>query len=117
MKTLVNWINQNKNEIPCPIIAAIVHYQITAIHPYYNGNGKTVRLITTLVLHQGEYDLKGLYSLEEYYARDLVVYYEAISIGPSHNYYLGRAETDITKWIEYFIFLSFISDRLYSSYA
>ena len=26
----------------------------------------------------------------------------AISIGPSHNYYLGRAEADITEWIEYF---------------
>lgn len=26
-----------------------------------------------------------------------------ISIGPSHNYYFGRAESDITSWIEYFI--------------
>jgi predicted HTH transcriptional regulator len=47
--------------------------------------------------------LKGLYSLEEYYARNLGAYYEAISIGESHNYYLGRAESDITKWVEYFI--------------
>ena len=42
-------------------------------------------------------------SLEEYYAKNLPAYYRAISIGPSHNYYFGRAESDITDWIEYFI--------------
>ena len=73
------------------------------IHPYYDGNGRTARLLTTLILHLGGYDLKGLYSLEEYYARNLGAYYEAISIGESHNYYMGRAEADVTKWIEYFV--------------
>ena len=46
--------------------------------------------------------MKGLYSLEEYYAKNLGAYYEALTIGPSHNYYEGRATADITKWIEYF---------------
>jgi Fic family protein len=102
MKGMLSWIKQN-NELPCPIIAGIVHYQFATIHPYYDGNGRTARLLTTLILHLGGYDLKGLYSLEEYYARNLGAYYEAISIGPSHNYYVGRAEADITNWIEYFI--------------
>lgn len=54
------------------------------------------------MLHLGGYDLKGLYSLEEYYARNLLDYYRAISVGPSHNYYLGREQADITEWVEYF---------------
>jgi Fic family protein len=54
-------------------------------------------------LYLGGYDLKGLYSLEEYYARNLSAYYEAISVGPSHNYYEGRAESDITQWVDYFV--------------
>lgn len=29
--------------------------------------------------------------------------YDAISVGPSHNYYWGRVEADITSWIAYFI--------------
>jgi Fic family protein len=33
----------------------------------------------------------------------LKAYYEALTVGPSHSYYLGRAESDITKWIAYFI--------------
>ena len=102
MKSLVNWIIES-NDVPCPIIAAISHYQFATIHPYYDGNGRTARLLTTLILHLGGYDLKGLYSLEEYYAKDLLAYYRAISIGASHNYYFGRVESDITGWIEYFI--------------
>ena len=102
MSGLVDWI-KGSSELPCPIVAAITHYQFATIHPYYDGNGRTARLLTTLILHLGGYDLKGLYSLEEYYARNLLDYYRAISIGPSHNYYLGRAEADINPWIEYFI--------------
>jgi Fic family protein len=102
MKGMVNWINYNIT-LPCPIIAAISHYQFATIHPYYDGNGRTARLLTTCILHNGGYDLKGLYSLEEYYARNLGAYYEAISVGKSHNYYMGRAEADITKWVEYFV--------------
>ncbi len=102
MNDFINWLNFD-NETPILIKAAIAHYQYVTIHPYYDGNGRTARLLTTLILHKNGYDLKGIYSLEEYYAKDLKGYYDAITIGPSHNYYLGRSESDITKWIEYFI--------------
>lgn len=101
MRNLVAWIKENE-ELPCPIVASIAHYQFPTIHPYYDGNGRTSRLLTTLILHLGGYGLKGLYSLEEYYAKNLLGYYRAISIGPSHNYYFGKAESDITDWVEYF---------------
>ena len=102
MKQMVHWINQ-RDDLPVPVKAGIAHYQFATIHPYYDGNGRTARLLTTLILHLGGYGLKGLYALEEYYARDLKAYYEALTVGPSHNYYLGRAEADITGWIAYFI--------------
>lgn len=101
MKALVDWVNE-QDELPRPITAGITHYQFATIHPYYDGNGRTARLLTTLILHQGSYDLKGIYSLEEYYAKNLQAYYDALTVGPSHNYYLGRAEADITQWVEYF---------------
>lgn len=103
MADLVKWIEKNEKEgLPCPLRAAIVHYQFATIHPYYDGNGRTARLLTTLILHLGGYDLKGFYSLEEYYSRDLLSYYNGLAVGPSHNYYLGRAEADISGWVEYF---------------
>ncbi len=104
MSNLVDWINdKEKEDLSTPLIAAITHYQFVTIHPYYDGNGRTARLLATLILHRGDYDLKGIYSLEEYYAKNLNAYYDAISVGPSHNYYMGREEADITNWITYFL--------------
>jgi Fic family protein len=104
MASLVDWIDHAfDNETPPPLIAGIAHYQFATIHPYYDGNGRTARLLTTYIMHLGGYDLKGVYSLEEYYSKNLSSYYQALTIGPSHNYYMGRAEADITLWMEYFI--------------
>jgi len=104
MAEMISWINQQQKtaELPAPIIAAIAHYRFATIHPYYDGNGRTARLLTNVVLHKSGYGLKGIYSLEEYYAKNLQGYYDALTIGDSHNYYFGRAAADITKWIVYF---------------
>ncbi|MCF6318264.1 MAG: Fic family protein [Proteobacteria bacterium] len=104
MSELISWINGqlHDGDLPVPMIAAIAHYQFATIHPYYDGNGRTARLLTNLVLHKSGYGLKGIYSLEEYYARNLQAYYQALSVGESHNYYFGRVESDITGWVAYF---------------
>lgn len=104
MGDLVDWVNAEleRGELPVPIVAALAHYQFATIHPYYDGNGRTARLLTTLILHRAGYGLKGIYSLEEYYARNLPAYYEALATGPSHNYYFGRAGADVTGFVTYF---------------
>ncbi len=104
MRDLIDWINEEVSnaELPVPIVAAITHYQFATIHPYYDGNGRTARLLTNLVLHKSGYGLKGIYSLEEYYATNLQNYYNSLTVGDSHNYYFGREQADITEWIMYF---------------
>ncbi len=103
MKEMVAWVNMHAADAPVPIVAAIAHYQFATIHPYYDGNGRVARLLTNTVLHQHGYGLRGIYNLEEYYARNLGDYYAALDVGEGHNYYMGRAESDISGWIEYFI--------------
>ena len=103
MKDMVAWINRSASEMPAPMVAAVAHYQFATVHPYYDGNGRAARLLTNTVLHQNGYGLGGIYNLEEYYARDLHGYYSALDVGDDHNYYMGRAEADITEWIDYFI--------------
>ncbi|MDP4155029.1 MAG: Fic family protein [Bacillota bacterium] len=104
MQDLVDWIRVSieQGEIPMPIIAALTHYQFVTIHPYFDGNGRTARLLTTLVLHMNGYGLKGIYALEEYYAVNLPAYYNALTVGDTHNYYFGRAEADVTSFVDYF---------------
>jgi Fic family protein len=104
MADLFTWITGqlSRGELPVPIITAITHYQYATIHPYYDGNGRTARLLATLVLHRAGYGLKGIYSLDQHYASDLAAYYKALTVRPSHNNYLGRAEADITGFIDFF---------------
>jgi Fic family protein len=104
MRELVDWINTEieQQSLPAPVIAGLAHYQFATIHPYFDGNGRTSRLLATLILHRCGYGLKGIYSLEEYYARNLRGYYDALSVGPSHNYHLGRAEADVSGFVQYF---------------
>ena len=104
MLDLLTWINGEleRSELPAPVVAALAHYQYATVHPYYDGNGRTARLLTTLILHRAGYGLKGIYSLEEYYAQNLREYYKALETGTSHNYYFGRAKADVTGFVEYF---------------
>jgi Fic family protein len=104
MSDLVRWINKQLREenLPAPIIAGLAHYQFATIHPYYDGNGRTARLLANLILHKAGYGLKGIYSLDAYYARNLEGYYAGLNAGPSHNYHLGRANADVTAFLVYF---------------
>lgn len=102
MKELIEWLDgADKRKIPVPLQAALLHYQLATIHPYYDGNGRTARLLATYLLQLKGYGLKGIYSLDEYYAQNLPAYYEGLTVG-SHNYYTDRAESDVTAWLEYF---------------
>lgn len=56
MADLYEWLKAQLAHagLPVPVIAAIAHYQYATIHPYYDGNGRTARLLTTLVLHKSQ---------------------------------------------------------------
>lgn len=103
MRDLTQWIiaQLDDGDMPVPVVAALAHYQFATIHPYMDGNGRTARLLATLILRGHGYDLQGIYSLDEHYAKDLGAYYSALTVG-THNYYDGRAEADVTGFIDYF---------------
>jgi Fic family protein len=103
MGELVGWIHEAQEDYAAPVIAGIAHYQFVTIHPFFDGNGRSARLMATWILYQGGYDLGRFYALEEFYADDLESYYNALITHPHHNYYFGRHEADITPWLEYFL--------------
>lgn len=104
MTGLVEWIGQAERErLPPPLIAGLAHYQFVTIHPYYDGNGRTARLLATFLLQRSGYGLNGFFSLEEEHARDLAAYYGSLAVHPHHNYYEGRETADLTPWLGYFM--------------
>jgi Fic family protein len=106
MGALVRWVRKaQKERIPAPIVAALLHYQFVTIHPYYDGNGRTARLLATFILQRDGYGLNGFFSMEEHHARDLEKYYASLSVHGHYNYYSGRANADLTSWVSYFVIL------------
>lgn len=56
MRAMVAWVAKaEKDKLPAPLIAALLHYQFVTIHPYYDGNGRTARLLVTFILHRDGY--------------------------------------------------------------
>lgn len=57
MADLMAWLHeeQEKQELPPLIIAAIFHYRFVAIHPFDDGNGRMSRLLMNLLLMQAGY--------------------------------------------------------------
>uniref|UniRef100_A0A2C9K1D5 protein adenylyltransferase n=1 Tax=Biomphalaria glabrata TaxID=6526 RepID=A0A2C9K1D5_BIOGL len=53
MSQLVEWLNSEEALALHPIeFAALAHYRLVAIHPFYDGNGRTSRLLMNLILMQ-----------------------------------------------------------------
>ncbi|MCK4859300.1 MAG: Fic family protein [Candidatus Omnitrophica bacterium] len=106
MSEMIHWVKKaEKENIPIPVITALLHYQFVTIHPYYDGNGRTARLLATFILQRDGYGLNGFFSMEEHHARDLNIYYKSLALHQHHNYYEGRADADLTSWVQYFICL------------
>ena len=104
MAEMVAWaLNAQKEGVAPPVIAALLQYQLVIIQPFYSGNRRLGRLLSSFILLRDGYGLNGLLSLEEQYAKDIEAYYRALTVHKHHNYYHGLVEEDLTFWIEYFV--------------
>ena len=64
----LTWLNSSAGRREHPVLrAGITHYALAAIHPYIEGNGRTSRVMATLVLFREGYDIKKFIALEEYF--------------------------------------------------
>lgn len=96
---LIQWLNDPQAREIHPVLrAAITHYELVRIHPFIDGNGRTSRAFTLLILYAEGYDIKKLFSIEEYFDRDVDGYYKAIASVQASG------TDDMTYWLEYFCF-------------
>ncbi|ARQ97541.1 Fic domain protein [Campylobacter lanienae NCTC 13004] len=79
MSNLEHFINNSELSDLDPLIKlAIIHHQFESIHPFYDGNGRTGRIISVLYLVQNRLlDLPILY-LSRYITRNKADYYKLI---------------------------------------
>lgn len=73
--------------------AAIAHLEFVRVHPFMDGNGRSARLLETLLLAQFGWDARGLLALEPYYRANLARYYALIAA--------SIAQGDYTDWVTF----------------
>jgi len=100
MKDLFDFVTKNKNKIDSLILAGIFHKQFVIIHPFMDGNGRTVRLATKVLLSAMGVNTFNLFSFENYYNQNVTKYFE--NVGVKGNYYDIGEKVDFTMWLEYF---------------
>lgn len=71
MEEFITFINSREAiERYRPLIRAIVaHFYLITIHPFGDGNGRTSRALEAYILCQGGYNVRGFYSLANYFYR------------------------------------------------
>src|SRR5690606_5517592 len=95
MKNLEEYLNDDTDNISPLIKLAIQHYQFESIHPFYDGNGRTGRIINVLYLI-----LKGLLN-------EPVLYLSSFIIQNKGDYYRllqeVRTKNNWEDWILYIL--------------
>lgn len=78
------------------LVSGIAQFQLVHIHPFLDGNGRASRLLSTLCLYKAGYDFKRLFTISEYYDRDLPTFYKSIQSVRDNG-------MDMSVWLDYFV--------------
>lgn len=99
--SFLKFLNSEKGKkVHTVLRAGIAHYVLVAIHPFVEGNGRTSRAFANLVLYAEGYDIRRLFSLEEYFDKNLADYYDYLKQTSDQAQDLD--ERDLTEWLEFF---------------
>jgi len=96
VQSFISWLNHPQTEqIHAVLTAGIAHYELVRIHPFIDGNGRTARVLATLILFARGFDTRRFFALDDYYDSDHIAYYDALkSVNPKTQ--------DLTYLLEYF---------------
>lgn len=94
LANLERYINTDQQPIHPLITLAVIHYQFESIHPFYDGNGRTGRIINVLYLV-----MKGLLSQPLLYLSRYIIQHK------SDYYTLLRKVTAENAWEEWICFM------------
>lgn len=97
MAGLFEWLDQKRAaEDPSFVVAGVMHYGITEVHPFADGNGRAARLFQAALLMEADVLPGRMYSFERYYAEDRDAYYAALRS-------VREQTLNMETWLEYFL--------------
>lgn len=97
MRSMFEWLARRLEDGEPPfVLAGVMHYGITDVHPFADGNGRAARLFQTALLMRAQVLPGRMFSFERYYADDRLAYYEALRS-------VRRNTLNMEEWLEYFL--------------
>lgn len=87
------FLHDEKSTLPI-IHIAFSHAQFETIHPFLDGNGRTGRLLITLLLYRRELLENPVLFLSSYFKKNQKTYYTKL-----HDYHEG----DVFSWLDFFL--------------
>jgi Fic family protein len=81
---------------PAFVVAGVLHYGVTDIHPFADGNGRAARLMQVALLIHADVLPGRMFSFERYYAEDREAYYAALRSVRNRTF-------NMDSWLEYFL--------------
>lgn len=98
MASMFDWLNrklEKATESPF-VLAGVMHYGITDVHPFADGNGRVARLFQVASLMKAEVLPGRMFSFERFYAEDREAYYGALRS-------VGEQTLNMEPWLHYFL--------------
>ena len=94
MDGFVSWINSGpRRRWDCIVRAVVSHFFLVSIHPFGDGNGRTSRALESFVLYKGGVNVRGVYSLANFYYRNRAEYVRML------DYTRFRSNGDLTPFV------------------
>ena len=95
LKNLENFINNNEDNIDPLIKVCLIHYQFESIHPFYDGNGRTGRILNILYLVLNNLIDSPILYLSKYINKTKQEYYKLFNEVRNNN--------NLEDWILYIL--------------
>lgn len=100
---LCDWLDAHIKQGFDPVIAAgIAHLELVAIHPFSDGNGRTARALSTLILQRLGYGFDNLIAIDFEFGIEVARYFDEISQITGPNYVFQDDPRNFTPWLIYF---------------
>lgn len=93
------WLATASARYPAPVVAALAHLELVAIHPFNDGNGRTARALTRFILSAGGFAFDGLVSVDAQLDLDRTAYFGAIRAAIGRDYVPGYDATPFVRYL------------------
>ncbi|MFH1540266.1 MAG: Fic family protein [Elusimicrobiota bacterium] len=93
MKEFLEWLNNKSHQYHPVLSSAIAHFEIAAIHPFRDGNGRVARALASWELYRRGFDTLHVFTLDDILLENRKFYYLQLSN--------ARKPGGLTDWLEY----------------